>query len=300
MTPTASVESTPCDTAVIGRAWRSRRRRRPIGASIEEANLSVSFNPLSRLWTKPTRRIPTSGGRLVYAVGDIHGRADLLTRLVAKIERDAEGLASERRPVVVFLGDYVDRGDNSKSVIDQLLALKAEGRFEVRTLKGNHEQALMDFLDDPEVGPTWEDFGGRQTLLSYGVSPPGPRPLPEEWEEVRVEFNDALPNEHRAFLSALELMVGYGDYAFVHAGVRPGVPLAEQRAQDLLWIRDEFLRSRAEFDKVVVHGHSPSLEPFLGANRIGVDTGAYATGVLTAVRLHQADQTILSVSTRDL
>jgi len=260
----------------------------------------VAFSPISRRQSHKTSisRPPTSGGRLVYAVGDIHGRADLLARLVEMISRDAAILAPERQPALVFLGDYVDRGDDSKAVVDQLIALKAAGRFEVRALKGNHERVLLDFLEDAAVGPAWEDFGGRQTLISYGVSALGARISAQAWEDVRLAFREALPKDHFAFLESLELTAEFGDYVFVHAGLRPGVALAEQREHDLLWIRDTFLQGQGFFDKVVVHGHTPSPEPYIGDFRIGIDTGAYATGVLTAVRLIDADQTILAASIR--
>jgi len=218
----------------------------------------------------------------------------LLSRLIETISADAEALAPDLMPALVFLGDYVDRGPDSKSVIDQLIALAASGRFEVRALKGNHEETLLAFLDDAGFGPAWEDFGGKQTLVSYGVASPGSRTQTAEWEKVRSAFGQALPHEHFAFLSNLELMAVYGDYAFVHAGIRPGVALNAQREQDLLWIRDEFLQAKGPFDKVIVHGHTPATEPFVGRFRIGIDTGAYATGVLTAVRLRDAEQTFLA------
>lgn len=254
----------------------------------------MAFASISRLRRKSRPPAPRSGGRVVYAVGDVHGRADLLSRLIETIGRDAETLAPELKPAIVFLGDYVDRGPDSKSVIDQLIALAASGRFEVRALKGNHEETLLAFLNDPGFGPAWEDFGGKQTLASYGVASPTPRAQSADWESTRIAFGEALPPEHRAFFSNLELMAVYGDYAFVHAGVRPGIAFDAQNERDMLWIRDEFLQAKGPFDKVIVHGHTPATAPFLGPFRIGIDTGAYATGVLTAIRLRDAEQTILS------
>jgi serine/threonine protein phosphatase 1 len=232
---------------------------------------------------------PNPGGRRVYAVGDIHGRADLLRRLLSAIEEDARDLAPADRPVLIFIGDYIDRGEDSRGVIDQVLALRRSDRFEAHALKGNHEEALLQFLVDPWFGSTWAEYGGLQTLASYGVSPPL-RKRADQWETARDALAAALPPEHLAFFSSLALTVSFGDYTFVHAGVRPGVPLQDQQEHDLLWIRDDFLHARTPLERsVVVHGHTPEAEPYLSTRRIGIDTGAYATGVLTAVRLSGED-----------
>jgi serine/threonine protein phosphatase 1 len=254
------------------------------------ASVGLRFRLSPRRSTAPA---PTTGGRLVYAVGDVHGRFDLLEPLLEKIDADAAEVAGEPRPALVFVGDYVDRGRDSRSVIERIIRLQAEGAYEVRALKGNHEEALLDFLADATFGPTWAEYGGLQTIVSYGVSPPLLRSQLGDWERTQRSFADALPQAHVAFLANLELTARYGDYVFVHAGVRPGVPLSEQLERDLLWIRDEFLRSPGPHEAVVVHGHSPEPEPFVGQHRIGIDTGAYATGVLTAVRLHATEQKIL-------
>jgi serine/threonine protein phosphatase 1 len=236
-----------------------------------------------------------TAGRLVYAIGDVHGEAELLERLLAKLIADMAGRTLERPPVVVFIGDYVDRGLKSRAVIEQVIELKRDHRLEVRALKGNHEEALIHFLQDPSFGPTWAEYGGLQTLLSYGVAPPRLKTRPEAWQSVRDAFAEALPQEHAAFLASLELMVRYGDYVFVHAGVRPGVALNQQREHDLLWIREPFLSAEGPFEGVIVHGHTPERDPFVGRCRIGIDTGAYATGVLTAVRLLAEERHILQV-----
>ena len=180
-----------------------------------------------------------------------------------------------------------------RQVIDLIIALRAGGGFEVRTLKGNHEDAMISFLGDAGNGPQWCEFGGAQTLASYGVAQPKLRGDAAEWEQTREEFGRLIPPEHLAFLSDLELILTVGDYAFVHAGLRPGLSIADQDAHDLMWIRDPFLNARRAFEKVVVHGHTPEEEPFIGAFRIGVDTGAYATGVLTALRLAGEERAIL-------
>ncbi|MFN3512580.1 MAG: metallophosphoesterase family protein [Phenylobacterium sp.] len=236
---------------------------------------------------------PTTGGRLVYAVGDIHGRLDLLNPLIETIVADAVSLRPQRKPLLVFLGDYVDRGPASAGVVERILKLSYKPAFEVRTLKGNHEEALLQFLEDPEFGQTWATHGGLATLAAYGVQAPAGRLDADGWRRASEAFGAALPASHRAFYKSLELTVEAGDYLFVHAGVRPGVPLNAQAERDLLWIRGEFLDAAGPFDKVVVHGHTPMEEPQILDHRLGLDTGAYATGVLTAVRLYGEERKIL-------
>ena len=238
---------------------------------------------------------PSTGGRLVYAVGDVHGRLDLLDPLIRRIADDVLQQRPSERPMLVFVGDYVDRGLESKGVIDRLIALRAEAAFEVRTLKGNHEEAMINFLSDATVGAEWVEYGGAQTLVSYGVNPPKQRDNAADWERAREEFGQLMPPSHLAFLSGLELIMVVGDYAFVHAGLRPGLSIQDQDEHDLMWIRDVFLNERRPFEKVVVHGHTPEETPFVGERRIGIDTGAYATGVLTAVRLMGEERAILQV-----
>jgi serine/threonine protein phosphatase 1 len=254
----------------------------------------------SRLFGKPRppKAPPSTGGRLIYAVGDVHGRLDLLEPLAANIAADMAASACTERPMLVFLGDYVDRGPASAGVIDLILELSAEPALEVRALKGNHEEALLMFLEDASFGATWMGHGGAATLASYGVQPPNTRTDPEVWEGVRDAFAAALPPSHLAFLRDLELMATEGDYAFVHAGVRPGVPLDRQAERDLLWIRYEFLEAPGPFGKVIVHGHTPMEQPQVTPHRLGVDTGAYATGVLTAVRLDGVDQQMIQAQIR--
>jgi serine/threonine protein phosphatase 1 len=249
---------------------------------------------LSRFAPKARSGTPPSvGDRLVYAVGDVHGRLDLLDPLIRQIAADALEVGPSRRPMLVFVGDYVDRGLESKGVIDRILALRADAGFEVRTLKGNHEEAMINFLSNPAAGPEWCEYGGAQTLASYGVSQPKLRGDEAEWELTREAFGRLIPPSHLEFLAGLELILTVGDYAFVHAGLRPGLSIQDQDAHDLMWIRDVFLNERRPFEKVVVHGHTPEEEPFMGPLRIGIDTGAYATGVLTAVRLSGEDRAIL-------
>jgi serine/threonine protein phosphatase 1 len=236
-------------------------------------------------------------GRLVYAVGDVHGRLDVLQPLVLELARDYARTAPAERPILIFLGDYVDRGPSSAGVIDLILRLADEDLFEVRTLKGNHEEAFLTFLDDPAFGETWMGHGGAQTLSSYGILTPS-RNEPEAWIAARDALVEALPPRHAEFLLKLQLMTTVGDYAFVHAGVRPGAPLARQTAHDLMWIRYEFLDSAGPFEKVIVHGHTPSEAPQVTPWRLGIDTGAYATGILTAVRLDDAGARMIQARAR--
>lgn len=230
-------------------------------------------------------------GTRIYAVGDIHGRADLLAQLQKAIAADA-AQHEEARNTVVYLGDYVDRGPDSAGVIDLVLdASPAGGGFVA--LKGNHEEMMQRFLEDLSIGRTWVLNGCEATLRSYGVAPPGLFGGRADFARAQVDFNARLPARHRAFLDRLALTHLEGDYLFVHAGVRPGVPLEHQRAEDLLWIRDEFLYSKADFGKVVIHGHSIAREPEQRANRVGIDTGAYASGRLTCLALEGTSRRFL-------
>ncbi len=233
-------------------------------------------------------------GRLIYAIGDIHGRYDLLKSLLAEIAADADAAARGDRPLLVFLGDYIDRGPDSAQVIEALLWLERRSPFEVKLLRGNHEQCLLDFLDDPIGGAAWLRFGGVETLASYGVSEPA-----DEGDMIaaRDDLLDRLPAAHLKLLERMPLCLSIGDFVFAHAGIRPGVRLADPRAEDLLWIREQFLESRDLHPKVVVHGHSwASDEPEIRANRIGLDTGAFTTDRLTAARLYDGSVRIVRAS----
>ncbi len=226
----------------------------------------------------------TPSGVVVWAIGDIHGRLDLLRPLVEAIMADADAAAADRK-VVIFLGDYVDRGPDSCGVVRYLAGLPADRGIEWRFLKGNHEEAMLDFLANPGAGARWCEYGGDAALKSYGLRPPDLRHRKEAWARVAADLDHALPARERTFLEELELSITVGDYFFAHAGARPGQPLEQQSAHDLMWIRNSFLDSEVGFDKVVVHGHTPTREVHVDSRRIGVDTKAYASGVLSAVRL---------------
>lgn len=240
------------------------------------------------------KKPPSTGGELVYAVGDVHGCYDLLKLMLARVAQDFVRRAQGRRPTLVFCGDYVDRGPESTRVIEAMIWLQKREDIELRALKGNHEQALLAFIDDPASAWPWLQFGGVETLAAYGVDPPD-QDERDLWR-ARDDLLDRMPASHLRFLHGLELTAVIGDYAFVHAGIRPGRPLAKQTEDDLLWIRGGFLDVEGPFEKVIVHGHTwIDEQPQLVGPRIGVDTGAYSTGVLTAICLDGEEAEIIQV-----
>ncbi len=214
----------------------------------------------------------------VYCIGDIHGRLDLLQEVHQKIACDVSDFDGTK--ILVYLGDYVDRGIHSKQVIDCLLE-KNFSDFEKVFLLGNHEQVLLQFLksNDASIAHDWFRFGGLSTLISYGINIQG-IPTSKDLERLRVEFREKLPVTHLGFFEHLVLNYEIGGYFFVHAGVRPKVKLQRQRSEDMLWIREEFLNSDVFHGRVIVHGHSVTDEPEIRHNRIGMDTGAYTSGRL--------------------
>ena len=238
---------------------------------------------LSRFNAAPTVAKLASGKR-AYAIGDVHGRNDLLCKLLSQIQEHAAN-ASSAEKILVLLGDYVDRGPTSKAVIDTLLGLDWPG-WKFVFLRGNHDQAVLDFLADANFYRAWRSYGAPETLLSYGIMPPR-FDRESEFAKARDELASAIPQSHLDFLQALQLLHVEDDYVFAHAGIKPGIPIEEQVAEDLLWIRDEFLNCRRELPKKVVHGHTPTEKPVIAKNRIGVDTGAHATHCLTAAVLEE-------------
>ena len=240
---------------------------------------------------RPVRTAPVIG-RLTYAIGDIHGRRDLLAKLLDQIEEDRAGEPAE----CIFLGDYVDRGDDSAGVLTDLILLATRPDLETTFLKGNHEAAMLGFLRDPATGPEWVHYGGAETLASYGVRPPRGAAAQDlaAWSACREAFASRLTPAHRNFLDRMSLKEARGDFLFVHAGVDPSRPIAEQGEKEFLWIREPFLGSQKYLDHVIVHGHTPEDAPTSNGRRIGVDTGAYLTGRLTAVRLEGASIEFLS------
>lgn len=236
--------------------------------------------------------MPLLTERLTYAVGDIHGRADLLARLLDKLRADRAARATATPALIVFLGDYVDRGPQSREVIDRLIAFRDEPGFECRFLLGNHEDAMLDYLDGRISGLGWSKHGGDTTLRSYGVTPPAEASR-TAWAARRDAFRAAVPAAHRAFLEGLELAVVQDRLLFVHAGIRPGVALEQQEKRDLLWIRSEFLQSERDDRWLVVHGHTPKEEAYAGPGRLCLDSGSYLSGRLTAAVFDGADVALI-------
>lgn len=244
--------------------------------------ISALFKRKAKVAAPSIPRVPEK--TVVWAVGDVHGRLDLLKPLVETIMTDAAASAAERK-VVIFLGDYIDRGPDSRGVVRYLAGLSANTDIEWRFLMGNHEKTLLNFLDDPSVGPRWCDYGGQATIRSYGLRIPDLKHKPEVWAHLAADLRHKLSEREMRFFAEQELSITVGDYFFAHAGARPGQSLDQQSAEDLIWIRGSFLDSEAEFDQIIVHGHTPSAEVHVDHRRVGIDTRAYESGVLTALRL---------------
>jgi serine/threonine protein phosphatase 1 len=236
------------------------------------------------------RRPTLTAGVRIYAVGDIHGRIDLLNELLARIDADIARRPTER-PLYVFLGDYIDRGSSSRETIDRLIEHVATN--ESVFLKGNHEHIALKCLSDRDgLFDQWMRLGGVETLISYGV-PPEVLASGRKIAELQAAFHSAMPQAHFRFFRDLQNSFACGDFFFVHAGVRPNVELSRQKESDLLWIREEFLSSNEDFGKIIVHGHTPTLEVEIGPNRINIDTGAYATGRLTCLVIEDSSLSVI-------
>lgn len=243
--------------------------------SIMRPKVGVDFGPAI-----PAAPPHAPAGIRIYAVGDIHGEIALLDDMLRQIQADAaQAVAAGLRPVVVFLGDYVDRGADSRAVIDRLAGLD-DGGVDWRFLSGNHEAALLAFLDQPDLNGAWLAYGGAAAVASYGVMPPAPGASPSRLRACRDALRQALPDRHLSFLQNLQSYAILGDYVFVHAGLRPGVAIKDQDVRDLWAIRDEFLNFPVWHGNMVVHGHTISDGPDVLPWRIGIDTGAYASGRL--------------------
>ena len=239
------------------------------------------FNSSSRDLPKGVR------GQRAYVVGDVHGRLDLLDELLARIHADLDQRPS-RKTMLVFVGDLIDRGPNSAQVVERLRTYRHPG---VRTafILGNHEEVLLRILaGEAELIDDWRRFGGAQCLESYGVDV---GELIGRDDDAQLEIvREAIPKAHAEFLGSFVDTCRFGDYLFVHAGVRPGVELEQQLQSDLRWIRQPFLHDRRDHGFVVVHGHTISSEVEERPNRIGIDTGAYHSGVLTALAIEEGDR----------
>lgn len=228
----------------------------------------------------------------IYAIGDIHGRLDLLNELLARISSDI-ALRPTVRPLYVFLGDYIDRGSASRETIDRLIE---HGKtHESVFLKGNHELIAIKCLSDRGLFDQWLRLGGLETLVSYGV-PAETLANGKQIAELQSAFHGALPQAHFRFFRDLKNSFECGDFFFAHAGVKPNVELSRQKENDLLWIRGEFLTSKDDFGKIIVHGHTPTREIEVGPNRINIDTGAFATGCLSCLVLEGQELSVIDTS----
>lgn len=253
--------------------------------------------PMFRSRDTSKSRLPPSNSlidRLTYAIGDIHGRNDLLTKMLDTIRSEADVLGE--KPRIVMLGDYIDRGPASADVLATVVALRTADWCDAEILLGNHELFLLKFALDASCGPQWLEYGGTATLQSYGLTPPLDRTDPAQWQALLADMVRVIPREHLRLLCEAKIYFIAGDYLFVHGGVKPGMPIEEQSADTMLWIREEFLAVDKSCDYVVVHGHSAKEDAHNLPWRIGVDTGAYATGVLSAVRLSGRDREIIQVT----
>jgi serine/threonine protein phosphatase 1 len=232
-------------------------------------------------------------GQRIYAIGDIHGRLDLLEKLLEEIRRD-DSTRAKADTLLIFLGDLVDRGPHSFGVIERLIKLRDEG-VEAKFLLGNHDEVFLKAATGNEKAIRMlSRIGGRETILSYGVDPEEYQSC--DFDELAALLARKVPETHIEFLSSFDDYAEVGDYLFVHAGVRPGIAIAEQSLADLRWIRHEFLGSRVDHDKMVIHGHSISDDVDVCSNRIGIDTGAFASGRLTAIGLEGSDRWFLAAT----
>jgi serine/threonine protein phosphatase 1 len=253
----------------------------------EDMRLSVPGSEVLKVGGRPPS-LPE--GLRIYAIGDIHGRLDLLENLLRRIKVDLAQYPA-LRPVHVFLGDYIDRGDRSRETIDRLIEHGTE--HESVFLKGNHEVIAIACLSDRGKIDQWLRLGGMETLASYGVAPElfANR---KQAAGTQLAFHNALPPAHLHFFRNLRKSFSCGDYFFVHAGAKPHVSLSHQKEVDLLWIRGEFLSSTYDFEKIIVHGHTPSIDVEVRSNRINIDTGAFATGRLTCLVVEGEALTIIN------
>lgn len=234
-------------------------------------------------WRKTkARQWAGAAGYRAYAVGDVHGRLDLLDGLLAQIGADHRSRADGVQPLLVLLGDLIDRGPDSRGVLERVLAQPLPG-FQTITLCGNHEEALLRLLDEAEPGllESWLHFGGDACVRSYGDDPARLSTLDEHAAIVRLR--QLIPQAHQDYLRSLADTFRFGDYLFVHAGIRPGIALERQQPADLRWIREPFLSDPRDHGMLVVHGHTITEEPEVRGNRIGIDTGGYRHGLLTAL-----------------
>ena len=254
------------------------------------------FSKLRSLFagSAPAPRAALPEGTRAYAVGDIHGRADLFAALTEAIDAD-DAARSAAQTTVVLLGDLIDRGPDSAGVVER--ARQWQAARAVRILMGNHEEMFLDSLEKPEVLRHFLRYGGKETVLSYGVNEDAY--YAADLAETQALMRGVIPADHIDFIRGFEDTIVLGDYAFVHAGIMPDVPLDQQRVGDLRWIRQPFLDHPGSHGAVVVHGHTIFKQPDIRHNRIGIDTGAYETGVLTALGLEGETRWLIEAREQD-
>lgn len=228
-----------------------------------------------------------------YVIGDVHGRSDLLDQLLLRIESEITE-QPQRKVSIVFLGDIVDRGPASAEVVERLLNLSIPGAS-AHFVMGNHEEVMLRVMKgDEQLLDSWLRFGGAETLRSYGIEPSEVKKL--SGDALASRLQDSVPLAHRRFLSAFADSISFGDYVFVHAGIRPGVGLSEQTQADLRWIREPFLEDTSDHGFIVVHGHTITNSVEVSPNRIGIDTGAFCTGILTALAIDGRKRWLIQTS----
>lgn len=250
---------------------------------------------IRQFWAPKTAQAATvPAGERVYAIGDVHGRLDLFTALAAAVEAD-DAARGPAETTVILLGDLIDRGPDSARVL--AAARDWQDRRKVRLLWGNHEEKFLQSFDDTTILRSFLLYGGDATILSYGVDPAAFAAA--DLGEIQALMRAAVPTEDLAYIGGFEDFAVIGDYLFVHAGLRPGTPIAEQSVEDLRWIREEFLDHAGSHGHVVVHGHTIVPEPELRPNRIGIDTGAYKSGRLTALCLEADRRWLIETEDRD-
>jgi serine/threonine protein phosphatase 1 len=229
----------------------------------------------------------------IYAIGDVHGCYDALVEAERRIAADAEAFAGEK--LIVLLGDYVDRGKRSRDVL-QHLCLPAPAGFQRVALCGNHDDAFLRFLENPQANTDWLKYGGAETLYSYGIDVAYLLGQGRSLDELCSAIRASVPAEHLELLRSMPIVLSVGGLIFVHAGVRPGISLDSQSDRDLMWIREPFITEGPQLPSLVVHGHTPGADPDFGSGRIGIDTAAFATGRLTVLKISGGEPSIMAAA----
>lgn len=250
---------------------------------------AVTANPQAR----PRLRYDVADDTVIYAIGDIHGCYEALLDAEKRIVEDTDAATGEK--LIVLLGDYVDRGKRSSDVLQHLCSPPPSG-FRRVTLCGNHDDAFLQFMDSPHTNLRWLEFGGVETLYSYGVDAEYLLEQEHGFTALRNAMKMAIPQEHIDLLQSLPVALSTGGTIFVHAGIRPGMSLELQSDQDLMWIREPFLSKGPMLPSLVVHGHTATEHPVFATGRIGIDTAAFATGNLTVLKLVGNEATVLAAA----